>query len=231
MLLLLKPIFSFFTSILPSRHLTLSSAQPPTMLTSNFLSAVVPLLMAASPVAAFSCSFHSFTTCQDGIVHWFDPDDGMICDPLDCGGGRAPPKTVPGCPAYKGTLTIATSASYLSCFKKAAATTLPVSNLPTLTAAATSSSPNAPGSSSGAVSPKPVETSKSPATASGAASAASGSQSTAATDAPATTAAPTTSSNAASKSTSAPKAVSTGAAGQAAVGFFAVAAAAVVALL
>jgi cell division septation protein DedD len=40
----------------------------------------------------------------------------MICDPLDCGGGRAPVKTgVPGCANYSGTETRGTS--YLSCWK------------------------------------------------------------------------------------------------------------------
>ncbi|KAF5026005.1 hypothetical protein F66182_1907 [Fusarium sp. NRRL 66182] len=74
------------------------------------------LLMLAEQALGFGCSTHSFTTCEDNIVHWFDPDDGMICDPLDCGGGRAPPKTnVPGCGGYTGTETIGTS--YLSCWK------------------------------------------------------------------------------------------------------------------
>ncbi|KFA61068.1 hypothetical protein S40285_06353 [Stachybotrys chlorohalonatus IBT 40285] len=36
-------------------------------------------------------------------VHYV-PDTGEICAFLDCGGGRAPPKTdVPGCPLYEGT--------------------------------------------------------------------------------------------------------------------------------
>ncbi|KAF5624963.1 siderophore biosynthesis [Fusarium sp. NRRL 52700] len=78
--------------------------------------AAIPLLMLAEQALGFGCSTHSFTTCEDKIVHWFDPDDGMICDPLDCGGGRAPPKTgVPGCAGYTGTETIGTS--YLSCWK------------------------------------------------------------------------------------------------------------------
>ncbi|KAF2763316.1 hypothetical protein EJ05DRAFT_496143 [Pseudovirgaria hyperparasitica] len=35
---------------------------------------------------------------------WYVPDTGEICDFLDCGGGRAPPKhSVPGCAAYTGT--------------------------------------------------------------------------------------------------------------------------------
>lgn len=37
---------------------------------------------------------------------WIVPNTGELCDFLDCGGGRAPPKTtVPGCPAYVGTET------------------------------------------------------------------------------------------------------------------------------
>ena len=37
---------------------------------------------------------------------WYVPDTGEICELLDCGGGRAPPKTdVPGCGNYKGTET------------------------------------------------------------------------------------------------------------------------------
>ncbi|RYO80887.1 hypothetical protein DL766_010446 [Monosporascus sp. MC13-8B] len=66
-------------------------------------------------VAFAGCTIHSFTTCDDGIVHWYDPNTGEVCDLLDCGGGRAPPKTnVPGCPLYKGTEVRTTS--YLSCW-------------------------------------------------------------------------------------------------------------------
>ncbi|QPH11191.1 hypothetical protein C2857_002846 [Epichloe festucae Fl1] len=37
---------------------------------------------------------------------WYVPDSGEVCKLLDCGGGRAPPKTtVPGCPLYEGTET------------------------------------------------------------------------------------------------------------------------------
>nr|WHA27466.1 hypothetical protein [Sesquicillium sp.] len=37
---------------------------------------------------------------------WYVPDTGELCEILDCGGGRAPPKTnVPGCGNYKGTDT------------------------------------------------------------------------------------------------------------------------------
>ncbi|KAK0671934.1 hypothetical protein QBC41DRAFT_344264 [Cercophora samala] len=45
---------------------------------------------------------------RDTLVYrsllWYLPDTGEICEILDCGGGRAPPKTnVPGCGNYAGT--------------------------------------------------------------------------------------------------------------------------------
>ncbi|KAF5677557.1 siderophore biosynthesis [Fusarium heterosporum] len=75
----------------------------------------IPLFMLAKQALGFGCSAPSYTTCEDRIAHWFDPDDGMICDPLDCGGGRAPPKHGPGCAGYTGTETRGTS--YLSCWR------------------------------------------------------------------------------------------------------------------
>lgn len=49
----------------------------------------------------------------------------QICDPLDCGGGRAPVKyNVPCCAAYTGTAECVTSASYLPCFKQLAQSTI-----------------------------------------------------------------------------------------------------------
>ncbi|KAM0350164.1 hypothetical protein ACHAPU_003329 [Fusarium lateritium] len=84
------------------------------MYTPNFLS-TIPLFMLTKQALGFGCSTHSYTTCEDRIVHWFDPDDGMICDPLDCGGGRDSPKHGPGCAGYTGTETRGTS--YLSCWR------------------------------------------------------------------------------------------------------------------
>jgi hypothetical protein len=54
----------------------------------------------------------SQTTNQwhEASMIWWVPDSGEICDFVDCGGGRAPPKTtVPGCPLYKGTETVTPS--------------------------------------------------------------------------------------------------------------------------
>ncbi|KAL2194400.1 hypothetical protein P885DRAFT_80407 [Corynascus similis CBS 632.67] len=75
------------------------------------------LLMLTTPALSACTGMHTFGTCADGIVHWYDPNTGEICDPLDCGGGRAPVKTdVPGCAAYKGTLSPETSPSYMPCW-------------------------------------------------------------------------------------------------------------------
>src|SRR6186713_591948 len=118
------------------------------MLKGALLSAI-PLLMLAKTAVAVGCATHSFTQCADGITHWFDPDTGEICDPLDCGGGRAPPKTnVPGCPAYTGTELRNTLPSFLPCFtaKGAASTTAP-------TAPATTFAPTAPSANTIVVEP------------------------------------------------------------------------------
>jgi hypothetical protein len=48
----------------------------------------------------------------DASMIWYVPDSGEICSFIDCGGGRAPPKSdTPGCPLYTGTATV--TASYL----------------------------------------------------------------------------------------------------------------------
>ncbi|KAI3322381.1 hypothetical protein HD806DRAFT_123157 [Xylariaceae sp. AK1471] len=55
---------------------------------------------------------------------WYVPDSGEICAFLDCGGGRAPPKTtVPGCPSYDGTATY--SPSFLPGFGDATTSAVP----------------------------------------------------------------------------------------------------------
>ncbi|KAJ0161443.1 hypothetical protein CTA2_6196 [Colletotrichum tanaceti] len=42
-------------------------------------------------------------------VLWYVPDTLEICGGIDCGGGRAPPRNVPGCPGYSGTETVTPS--------------------------------------------------------------------------------------------------------------------------
>ncbi|KAM5345068.1 hypothetical protein ACJ41O_010930 [Fusarium nematophilum] len=39
-------------------------------------------------------------------VIYYVSDTLEICKGVDCGGGRAPPRSVPGCPIYKGTETV-----------------------------------------------------------------------------------------------------------------------------
>ncbi|KAI1751352.1 hypothetical protein F4782DRAFT_192972 [Xylaria castorea] len=99
---------------------------------------------------------------------WYVPGTGEICEFLDCGGGRAPPKTtVPGCAAYEGTATY--SPSYLPGF---GATATPTSSSAEIVA--TSSSAETVATSSSA----PEESSSSePASASASASASSSSSS------------------------------------------------------
>ncbi|KAJ5261627.1 hypothetical protein N7505_008494 [Penicillium chrysogenum] len=80
------------------------------------LSTAASLLMLAK-TAFGACETHSFTSCADNIVHWYDPTNGVVCDPLDCGGGRAPVKyDVPCCAAYRGTEPCVSTTSTLSCW-------------------------------------------------------------------------------------------------------------------
>ncbi|KAH6652051.1 hypothetical protein BKA67DRAFT_345180 [Truncatella angustata] len=98
------------------------------------------LLLAARSVYAVGCATHTFGHCEDGITHWYDPDDFQICDPLDCGGGRAPPKTNnPCCGSYKGTEACVDTPSYMSCLV-AKATAATSSSVAAITAATTTTS-------------------------------------------------------------------------------------------
>ncbi|KAK8183916.1 hypothetical protein BC567DRAFT_45737 [Phyllosticta citribraziliensis] len=58
------------------------------------------------------CTSSNTVAYGGASVIWYVPGTGEICEALDCGGGRAPPKTtVPGCAAYSGTASY--SPSYL----------------------------------------------------------------------------------------------------------------------
>lgn len=71
------------------------------------------------------------------MVYW-DPTNGEICSFLDCGGGRAPPKTtVPGCPQYEGTATY--SPDFLPGWGQAGATSAAASSYSASSAASSSS--------------------------------------------------------------------------------------------
>ncbi|KAK6834446.1 hypothetical protein PG987_009140 [Apiospora arundinis] len=103
---------------------------------------LVPALAYLAGSASAVCHNISFTTCEDGIVHHYDTETGEICDARPCGGGRAPLRTdVPGCPAYKGTSTWPTSASYLSCWKGKSSSLVPASATGATTTAATATPP------------------------------------------------------------------------------------------
>jgi len=70
------------------------------------------------------------------------PGTGELCEFLDCGGGRAPPKTtVPGCAQYSGTETY--SPSYLAGYGSATASPTASADKSAATSAAASSSTSA----------------------------------------------------------------------------------------
>ncbi|KAJ5195307.1 uncharacterized protein N7498_008745 [Penicillium cinerascens] len=80
------------------------------------LTTAASLLMLATTVFG-ACETISYTACQDSIVHYYDPTNGEVCDPLDCGGGQAPVKyDVPCCDAYTGTEPCVSTTSTLSCW-------------------------------------------------------------------------------------------------------------------
>ena len=61
------------------------------------------------------------STTVGASIEYYVPGTGEICSILDCGGGRAPPKTdVPGCAAYSGTATY--EPSFLPGYNAASAT-------------------------------------------------------------------------------------------------------------
>ncbi|EFQ32280.1 hypothetical protein CGRA01v4_11141 [Colletotrichum graminicola] len=102
-------------------------------------------VMAKTDLAGCVSSDSVVTPTQGGTpyatVVWYVPGTGEICAALDCGGGRAPPKTdVPGCIGYKGTeayspsfLPLATSDAYLAQpTRPSVITSAPESAIPTV---------------------------------------------------------------------------------------------------
>lgn len=56
------------------------------------------------------CTSTSVSSPAGASIAWYVPETGEVCDLLDYGGGRAPPKTtVPGCPLYSGTASYSRS--------------------------------------------------------------------------------------------------------------------------
>lgn len=74
------------------------------------LTAAAALLLAAPALAKTDWEGCVLTTVSlDPGRHYtvrYVEDTGEICEVVDCGGGRAPVKTIPGCPAYSGTETV-----------------------------------------------------------------------------------------------------------------------------
>lgn len=92
----------------------------------TFAKMQTPLLLIALAALATARTDLSGCTSSATVAYggasliWYVPGTGELCDFLDCGGGRAPPKTtVPGCPLYSGTATY--SPSYLAGYNAGAA--------------------------------------------------------------------------------------------------------------
>ncbi|KAB5566083.1 hypothetical protein GE09DRAFT_728193 [Coniochaeta sp. 2T2.1] len=101
-------------------QLTTSSLR---LLAVALLSAAIPVL-AKTDLSGCVSTEVIFQQYYASLI-WYVPDTGEICSFVDCGGGRAPPKTTqPGCAGYTGTETV--TPSYLSCFGaiKGSATTV-----------------------------------------------------------------------------------------------------------
>ncbi|OQO11802.1 hypothetical protein B0A48_03529 [Cryoendolithus antarcticus] len=92
------------------------------------LSAIATLAQAKTDLSG--CSSTDVSSPAGASIAWYVPGTGELCEFLDCGGGRAPPKTtVPGCPQYSGTETY--SPSYLAGFGAQATTTAPATEVTT----------------------------------------------------------------------------------------------------
>ncbi|WEW58706.1 hypothetical protein PRK78_004174 [Emydomyces testavorans] len=92
----------------------------------------------------------TMNTYNQPVKVWYVPGTGEVCEILDCGGGRAPPKhSVPGCAGYTGTNTY--SPIYLALStdipSKTSAATATASTTATTEAVATSSAPARTGTS------------------------------------------------------------------------------------
>ncbi|KAH8659119.1 hypothetical protein BGZ60DRAFT_117738 [Tricladium varicosporioides] len=79
------------------------------MLTSFYILALAAVAAAKTDLSGCTSSSTKNQWGEASMIYWV-PGTGEICAFLDCGGGRAPPKTtVPGCAAYEGTATYSPS--------------------------------------------------------------------------------------------------------------------------
>ncbi|KAF2720442.1 hypothetical protein K431DRAFT_285742 [Polychaeton citri CBS 116435] len=75
------------------------------------LSALAAVAVARTDLSG--CTSTDVSSPAGASIAWYVPGTGELCDFLDCGGGRAPPRSdVPGCPQYTGTASY--SPSYLA---------------------------------------------------------------------------------------------------------------------
>lgn len=81
--------------------------------TNSILASAAFATLALARTDLEGCTRTDISSPAGASYAWIVPGTGELCDMLDCGGGRAPPKTtVPGCPQYSGTETY--SPSYLA---------------------------------------------------------------------------------------------------------------------
>ncbi|TLD38693.1 hypothetical protein E2P81_ATG01236 [Venturia nashicola] len=81
--------------------------------TTSILTLLALALTAHARTNLSGCTSSKTIAYGGASILWYVPGTGEICEALDCGGGRAPPKTtVPGCAAYSGTGTY--SPSYIA---------------------------------------------------------------------------------------------------------------------
>ncbi|KAI9719303.1 MAG: hypothetical protein M1812_003633 [Candelaria pacifica] len=86
------------------------------------------------------------SSAQGNSLIYYVPGTGELCQLIDCGGGRAPPKTtVPGCAAYSGTATV--TPSFLPGYGPNGGSASTASTATSTSAAAAGSASNAVGAS------------------------------------------------------------------------------------
>jgi hypothetical protein len=98
------------------------------------------LTLALAALTAAKTDIAGCTSTSDGAsLIYYVPGTGEICSFLDCGGGRAAPKTdVPGCPLYSGTGTY--SPSFLA-MATATSDSISLTTITQITASTTDSAP------------------------------------------------------------------------------------------
>jgi hypothetical protein len=85
----------------------------------TFMAAATFATLALARTDLEGCTRTDVSSPAGASYAWYVPGTGEVCEILDCGGGRAPPKTtVPGCAAYSGTSTY--SPSYLAGYQASA---------------------------------------------------------------------------------------------------------------